>query len=150
MSGQARQITAVAISGRALLIDGKPGSGKSSLALALIDRGAALIGDDGVVLEAQGGSLIVRPNPNTRGLIEVRNLGILPLPVCSQAAAALVIRLAPDAPRFIQEPERIALLDVTLPLIRFDEAGPNLALKAELALDRFGIPDRPAPLGDPW
>ena len=43
-------VTAVAIGGRALLIDGPPGSGKSSLALALIDRGALLIGDDAVHL----------------------------------------------------------------------------------------------------
>ncbi|HQA17982.1 MAG TPA: serine kinase, partial [Novosphingobium sp.] len=42
------QATCVAIKGRALLIEGPPGSGKSSMALALIDRGAALIGDDGV------------------------------------------------------------------------------------------------------
>ncbi len=34
------QASAVAIAGRALLIEGPPGSGKSALALALIDRGA--------------------------------------------------------------------------------------------------------------
>ena len=40
------QATCVAIAGRALLIEGAPGTGKSSLGLALIDRGAQLIGDD--------------------------------------------------------------------------------------------------------
>ncbi|MFM5886059.1 MAG: HPr kinase/phosphorylase, partial [Novosphingobium sp.] len=49
------QATAVAIGGRGVLIEGAPGSGKSSLALALIDRGAALIGDDGVALAAVNG-----------------------------------------------------------------------------------------------
>src|SRR3546814_11755709 len=44
------QGSAVAIGGRAVLIIGPPGSGKTSLALALIDRGATLIGDDGVAL----------------------------------------------------------------------------------------------------
>lgn len=38
------QATCVAIGGRGVLIEGLPGSGKSSLALALIDRGAQLVG----------------------------------------------------------------------------------------------------------
>lgn len=51
------QATCIAIGGRALLIEGPPGSGKSSLALSLIDRGAMLIGDDSVLLEARHGRL---------------------------------------------------------------------------------------------
>lgn len=139
MTARAHQITAVAISGRALLIDGAPGSGKSSLALALIDRGAVLIGDDGVMLEPRDGTLLVSPHPNTHGLLEVRNLGILPFPVCPQAPASLVIRLERDAPRFIEGPESTALLGISLPMIVIEEAGPNPALKAELALDRLGL-----------
>ena len=57
------QATCVAIGGRAVLIEGEPGSGKSSLALALIDRGAALIGDDGVRLELRGNRLYASPPP---------------------------------------------------------------------------------------
>jgi serine kinase of HPr protein (carbohydrate metabolism regulator) len=45
---QPLQATAVDVSGRAVLIEGRAGYGKSSLALALIDRGARLIGDDSV------------------------------------------------------------------------------------------------------
>ena len=54
------QATAVEIGGRALLIEGPPGSGKSSLALALIDRGARLIGDDSVMLEVSGRQLLLK------------------------------------------------------------------------------------------
>ncbi|RYD86449.1 MAG: serine kinase, partial [Sphingomonadales bacterium] len=128
MTARAHQITAVAIGGRALLIDGAPGSGKSSLALGLIDRGAVLIGDDGVMLEVREDALIVNPHPNTQGLIEVRNLGVLPFPVCPQAPASLVIRLAPNAPRFIDAAENIELLGISLPLILIDPANANLAL----------------------
>ena len=39
------QATCVAIDGRAILIEGPPGAGKTSLALALIDRGALRPGD---------------------------------------------------------------------------------------------------------
>ena len=50
----AHQGTCVMIGTQGLLIEGPPGAGKSSLALALIDRGATLVGDDGVLIEAMG------------------------------------------------------------------------------------------------
>ena len=56
------QASAVVIGGRALLIEGPPGSGKSSLTLALIDRGAGLIGDDAVTLMREGAALIASPH----------------------------------------------------------------------------------------
>ena len=58
--------------GQIQVIMGLSGSGKSSLALALIDRGAELIGDDGVTLSLDGGQLLATPAPATAGLIEVR------------------------------------------------------------------------------
>lgn len=134
-----RQATCVAIQGRAVLIEGEPGSGKSSLALALIDRGAELIGDDGVVLVPAGESLLARPHPNTRGLIEVRNLGLLTLPVRDEAPAALVLRLDEQAPRFVEEAERIEIAGRALPLIRLWPGGGILHLKAEQALARYGL-----------
>ncbi len=133
------QATCVAIKGRALLIEGPPGSGKSSLALALIDRGAALIGDDGVTLEQNEGRLIASPPPHTAGLIEVRNLGLLDWPIVAGVPVALVLRLDHEAPRFVEQAERLTLGGIDLPLIRIWPGGEILALKAELALARFGI-----------
>ena len=80
MSSVPHQASCVAIGGRGLLIDGPPGSGKSSLALALIDRGATLVGDDGVLLELRGGRLWALPPPNIAGLLEIRNVGLAMLP----------------------------------------------------------------------
>ena len=134
-----RQSTGVAIQGRAVLIEGDPGTGKSSLALALIDRGAALIGDDGVELAPAGERLLARPHPRTRGLIEVRNLGLLPSPVCDEAPVALVLRLEETAPRFIEQAERIEIAGCAVPLVRLWPGGAVLHLKAELALTRYGL-----------
>ena len=131
--------TAVAIAERAVLIEGPPGSGKSGLALALIDRGAVLIGDDGVTLKQHGNRLLASPPPNIAGLLEVRNLGLLPYPVCSEVPVALVLRLTPDAPRFIDQAKRTAVADTPLPLIELWPDGPNIALKAELALQHYGL-----------
>lgn len=130
--------TCVALGDRALLIEGAPGSGKSMLALTLIDRGAVLIGDDGVTLEKRGDRLIASPPPNIAGLLEVRNLGLLQFPVASDIPVALVLRIDREAPRFIEEAERVELGGVDLPLVRVWPGGSELALKAELALKRYG------------
>lgn len=135
----ARQSTCIAIGGRALLIEGPSGAGKSGLALALIDRGAELIGDDSVILEVINSKLIARPHPNTQGLIEVRNLGLLPFPVRSEAPVALVVRLDQAAPRFVEEADAIEIAGLSIPLIRLWPGGTALPMKAELALSRFGL-----------
>lgn len=133
------QASCVAIGGRALLIEGPSGSGKSSLAQALIDRGALLIGDDGLLLEARNSRLLAYPHPNTRGLLEVRNVGLLTFPVCGEAPVALTIRLDESAPRFTEAAGQITLAGITVPMLRLWPGSPVLHLRAELALARFGL-----------
>jgi serine kinase of HPr protein (carbohydrate metabolism regulator) len=130
----------VAIDGRAVLIEGPSGSGKSSLALALIDRGAMLIGDDGVRLEVRGSRLNASPPPNIESLLEVRNLGLLNFPTAADLPVALVLRLEPGAPRFIEATEQAEIGGIALPLVRLWPQSPVLAQKAELALKRYGLP----------
>ncbi len=132
------QASCVAIGGRGVLIEGAPGSGKSSLALALIDRGAMLVGDDGVMIEAEDGRLLASPHPNIAGLLEVRNLGLLAYPAIECVAVALVIALDPDAPRFIEHAATVERAGIMLPQVRLWPDSPVLALRAELALARFG------------
>lgn len=129
--------TAVAIDGRALLIEGASGSGKSSLALALIDRGAILIGDDAVCMKKADDTLLASPPPNIAGMIEIRNVGIVELQTTS-APVALLLSLDPNAPRF---PEAIAhrnLEGVALPVLHFAPGDATQALRAEFALRRHG------------
>ena len=134
------QATGVWVKGQGVLIEGPPGSGKSSLALALIDRGAMLVGDDGVSLERHGSRLIASPVPTTSGLLEVRNLGIIAVaPVRMAAPVALVLILDRDAPRFVTEAEHTIRHGVTLPLIRLWPDSPVLALRAEFALKHYGL-----------
>jgi serine kinase of HPr protein (carbohydrate metabolism regulator) len=135
----ALQATCVAIRGRGLLIEGAPGTGKSSLALALIDRGAVLVGDDGVLLEIRGGKLHAAPHPNTRGLLEVRNLGLIEMAHSEAVPVALAVTLDPAAPRFIEAASQAEYLGITLPLVHLWPDSPVLALRAELALARYGL-----------
>lgn len=138
MSAVLHQAGCVAIGGRGLLIEGPPGSGKSSLALALIDRGAELVGDDGVLLAARAGKLWADPPPNTAGLLEIRNVGLASLPAVS-APVRLVLRLDPAAERFVEQAETHHVSGVGIPLIRLWPGSPVLALRAEWALRLHGL-----------
>lgn len=131
-------VTAVAIGGRALLIEGVPGSGKSGLALGLIDRGAVLIGDDAITVERRGDAAIALPPPNTAGLIEVRNVGIVELPTTS-APIALMLTLDPQAARFPLSLPRRAIAGVEVPLLPFAPGDPAQVLRAERALALHGL-----------
>ena len=137
MSAIPHQATCVAVNGRGVLIEGPPGCGKSSLALALIDRGAALVGDDGVLLEVRDGALWALPPPNIAGLLEIRNVGIVTMPA-EGAPVALVIRLDPGAPRQPESAEDAVLAGVAGPLIRLWPDTPALPLRAEWALTLHG------------
>lgn len=137
-----RQASCVAINGRAILIEGQPGSGKSSLALMLIDRGAMLIGDDGVTLETRRSGtseqLWASPPPNIGGKIEIRNVGIADLPTVS-APVALVLRLDDNAPRYVEQASQTEIAGHAVPLITLWPGSPALHLRAEWALQIHGL-----------
>lgn len=135
----ARQSTCVAIGNRAILIEGAPGVGKSSLALSLMDRGAVLVGDDSVILEAREGSLVASPHPRTKGLLEVRNLGLLSFPCARNVPVALLLFLEEEAPRYVDDAAAAHICGIEIPGIRI-WPGESAALKAELALRRYGKP----------
>ena len=128
----------MAVNGRALLIEGEPGSGKSTLALALIDRGASLIGDDGVWLTVEGDRVIANPPPRIAGLLEVRGVGLVRLPAVS-APVALILRLDAAAPRLPDPVLRHALMGHNVPLLLLQSHAAEMALRAECALTIHGL-----------
>ena len=130
--------TAVAIDGRAVLLVGPPGSGKSDLALRLIDRGAALIADDQVALTHDGGCLRASPPPPIAGLIEVRGVGIVPEPHVAGVPVALLVELGAPPERMPAAAAR-DLLGVAVPLVALDPHERSAPLKVERALTAFGL-----------
>ena len=139
--------TAVAVQGRALLIEGEPGSGKSSLALALIDRGASVIGDDGVWLTVAGNRVTANPPPRIAGLLEVRGVGLVRLPAVS-APVALILRLDAAAPRLPDPVEQRELMGHKVPLLLMQPHASVLALRAEQALLMHGLAGCAVQAGD--
>jgi HPr kinase/phosphorylase len=132
--------SAVLAGPHAVLIRGAAGSGKSRLALALIDAARAgmpafarLVADDRVRLQAHHGRLIVRPAETLAGIIEVRGLGIRRVPHESMAVVGLVVDLgAADATRLPEPPQaEVEISGIRLPRLAVP-AGAN-ALPAVLA-----------------
>ena len=134
------QASAVAIEGRALLILGPPGAGKSSLALALIERGAGLIGDDAVTLRREGARLIASSPPNIAGLIEVRGVGLIRMPLAVPAPVALVLEIGTGPAERLPGallPREIA--GIAVPVLAFDPGTIAPAARALWALRVHGL-----------
>lgn len=133
------QASCVAIGNRAVLIQGPSGSGKSSLALALIDRGAHLIADDATTLTVAGGELIASPPPRLAGCLEIRNVGIVSVPLALPCPIAIVLSLDPASPRFIDQASVVEMLGISVPVLSLWPDSPYLALRAEWALRVHGL-----------
>jgi serine kinase of HPr protein (carbohydrate metabolism regulator) len=132
--------TSVVIDGRALLLSGRSGSGKSDLALRLIDRGALLVSDDYTMLENRGGILFAAAPPQIAGKIEIRGIGLVDLACAKAAPVALMLMLDQQADRMPADQMAIIRLEgveiPTLPLAPFEASAP---LKAEAALRLRGL-----------
>jgi serine kinase of HPr protein (carbohydrate metabolism regulator) len=111
--------SAVLVGTRAVLIRGPSASGKSRLALELLEAGrigavlfARLVADDRVHLETAGGRLLARPAAALAGLIEVRGVGLLRLAHEPSAVVGFVVDLAAaDAVRLPEPDKRTADID---------------------------------------
>jgi hypothetical protein len=116
--------SAVLVGARAVLIQGPSGSGKSRLALALIDAQrhgliafSRLVADDRVHLEATHHRLLVRPAQALAGMIEVRGLGIRRLPYERLAQVGILVELGCEDAERLPDPARTraVLAGVSLP-----------------------------------
>jgi serine kinase of HPr protein (carbohydrate metabolism regulator) len=137
--------TAVLVGAKALLIRGEPGSGKSRLALRLLETAGRempfvrLVGDDRVYLESRAGRLIVRPPQELAGLREIRGTGIVRVPFEAAAVVGLVIELGQPGDRTPAAESRKAVLEgVTLPRLAVPPGADPLPLAIEASLGRFG------------
>ena len=109
----------IAIDGRAVMLLGPSGSGKSDLALRLIDRGATLVSDDYTRLDRVGDRLMASAPSTIAGKIELRGLGIAAISHLDDVPVDLAVRLQHQRDRmperhhehFLGVPVRIVFLD---------------------------------------
>lgn len=107
----------VAYEGRAVLILGASGSGKSGLALRLMALGADLVADDRVILERRGDNVVADAPGQIAGRIEARFVGILNAAPAGPTPLHLIVDLdSPETERLPPDRHR-KLLGISLPLL---------------------------------
>ncbi len=143
--------TCVSVGGLGVLIIGPPASGKSSLALRLMDEpgyGIAtglmrgeLVSDDQVVVRQNGNGLIASAPPNLAGKLEIRGLGIVAVAALPDVSLALVVALKPHAEiERMPRPQSQAILGVLLPLVEIDGRSPSAPARLRAAINAFNMP----------
>jgi serine kinase of HPr protein (carbohydrate metabolism regulator) len=136
ISSETLHASCVAIDGRAVLIEGRSGSGKSDLALRLIDRGAKLVSDDYTVLVRDRDRVLAQPPATIAGRIEVRGIGIVEMPHVERVPAALVVCLADQVERLPETNENRTIAGIAVPMIALNGHEASAPIKIGLALAR--------------
>jgi serine kinase of HPr protein (carbohydrate metabolism regulator) len=139
LSTETLHASTVAIDGRAVLIMGPSGSGKSDLALRLLDRGFLLVSDDQTIVRRDGDRLIASAPSQIAGKLEVRGIGIVEMPTEPEAPVCLIIELTGDIQRLPDDDRELRVLGVPVPLFTVDAMTASAPAKVAVALDRFGI-----------
>jgi serine kinase of HPr protein (carbohydrate metabolism regulator) len=139
LSAETIHASTVSGEGRAVLISGPSGSGKSDLALRLLDRGFTLVSDDQTIVKRDGDRLVATAPPTIAGKLEVRGIGIVEMERTNDVPVALLIELTSDIQRLPDDSRERVILGVKLPLVSIDAMTASAPSKVALALDRMGL-----------
>jgi serine kinase of HPr protein (carbohydrate metabolism regulator) len=139
LSAETVHASTLASDGRAVLITGPSGSGKSDLALRLLDRGFTLVSDDQTIVKREGDRLVASAPPTISGQLEVRGIGIMDVEHVDHVPVALLVELTSDIQRLPDDSRERPILGVKLPLITIDAMTASAPSKVSLALDRMGL-----------
>jgi serine kinase of HPr protein (carbohydrate metabolism regulator) len=139
LSAETLHASTVASEGRAVLITGPSGTGKSDLALRLLDRGFTLVSDDQTIVRKDRDRLLASAPSNIAGKLEVRGIGIVEMERLNDVPVALVVELTSEITRLPDDSRERLVLGVPLPLVSIDATTASAPSKVALALDRLGL-----------
>ena len=139
LSAETLHASTVAVDGRAVLITGPSGSGKSDLALRLLDRGFTLVTDDQTIVRKDGDRLLATAPPAITGKLEIRGIGIVEMERVDNVPIALLVELTSDIQRLPDDNRERPILGIKLPLISIDAMTASAPSKVAVALDRMGL-----------
>ncbi len=131
--------SSVARQGRAVLITGPSGSGKSDLSLRLLDHGFMLVSDDQTLLRRDGERLLASAPSQIAGKLEVRGIGIVEIETAADVAVSLIVELRSDIERLPDDSKSRSILGIDVPLVSVDAMTASAASKIAVALDWLGL-----------
>lgn len=123
-----------------VMIEGASGSGKSDLALRLIEacpwRRSVLVADDSVLISPERGRIVACPPGTIAGAIEIRGVGIVPVPFRDRVRLRAIVRLSSDIRRMpeAEEATPAGAGGIALPVLTIDPF--QLSAPAKL---RYGV-----------
>ena len=139
LSSENLHATCVAIDGRAVLIAGPSGSGKSDLALRMLDRGFTLVSDDRTIVRRDGDKVIAMAPETIKGKLEIRGIGVVDIETVQNVPLALVVELTSDIQRLPDDSRERLILGARIPLISIDALAASAPSKVSVALGRLGL-----------
>ena len=139
ISSENLHASCVAANGRAVLIVGASGSGKSDLALRLLDRGFTLVSDDRTIVRRDGAKLIASAPATIRGKLEIRGIGIVEMESIDDMPVSLVVELTTDMQRLPDDSRERLILGAGIPLVNINAMTASAPSKVAVALDRLGL-----------
>lgn len=134
LSSETLHASCVAIDGVAVLIEGPSGSGKSDLALRLVDRGGTLVSDDYTIVRRDGRGAVANAPATIAGRIEVRGVGLIAMPFATDVPVALIVAISDAVARLPEEGTSRAVAGVSIPLLSLSALEASAPIKIELML----------------
>ena len=126
--------TSIALGENGLLITGESGSGKSDLALRLIDSGATLISDDQTICMKKETSIYLFSMEKIYGLIEIRGIGLMKVPYIENIKLSMIIHLVDKEIDRLPKIRKKKLLGLNIPLIKIFSKEASAVAKIKLKL----------------
>ena len=129
--------TSVVIDDNGVLILGDSGSGKSDLALRLIDNGATLISDDISICRKNSNNIYLYCPPEIKGLLEVREIGIITVPFVESIKLRLVVNLKSNNNERFPKDSCFRILGIKIPIINIEGKNSSAVAKIKVKLNEI-------------
>ena len=129
--------TSLVLDNSGIMIMGEPGIGKSDLALRLIDIGATLIADDITICTKIGEFIYLFSPEKTRGLLEVRELGIINVPYVENIKLVMVVNLLKTSKQSIPSNKSKRIMGEKIPRLSIVGSHASSIVKVKFKLNEI-------------
>ena len=137
MTSKRLHSTSVVLDDNGVLIIGDSGLGKSDLALRLIDEGATLISDDITICKKKIDGIFLSSPIETKGLLEVREVGIITVPFVDRIRLKMVVKLTEKNLNRMPKKNITKVLGVRFPLLVINGKSSSAVVKVKVKLNEI-------------